>query len=243
MNRPTLFTTPSASVHRGAMPLRPVIDLASGQVVSLDLRDMPGTGPLPMDDTLFQEIGRLAGRILPGHVSLSVMVDCRLSREADFPGRVAQALKRQGVAPDRLTLFFQDQHCLAMGMAALDMLIAFKRRGFLLGLDIESLDLLPSLFVERLPVDILRLDPLDIMDVAGNIETAALAGQFVAYAGNLLMRTAARGVRHENQLAVLKHLGFSLGQGPYFAMPSLPDALPSPSPSERKDASEPGRPS
>jgi len=243
MQRIPLFTAASASANGVSMPVRPVIDLASGQVVSVDLRDVPGSDPLSMADTLFQALIRFANRMSPERTSLSLQLDSRTLCDPHFPGRAAQALKRQGVAPDRLTLYFQDQDCLARGMAALDMLIALKRRGFLLGLDIKSLELLPSLYVERLPVDILRLDPLDIMDVAVNMESAALASQFVAFAGNLLMHTAARGVRHENQLAMLKRLGFTFGQGPYFAMPALPEALPAPSPSEREDAAGRNRPS
>ena len=243
MQRSALFSNASASLGNATPPARPVIDLASGQIASLDLRDIPGAAAFPCAAARSHELIRQAGHVLPGHVGLSLATGNSSLDDPAFSGRMLHALKSLGVAPGRVTLYFQDQQCLERGMAALDALLLLKRRGFQLGLDITNLDMMPSLFVERLPVDILRLDPLDIMDVAVNPETASLASDFVAYADNLLMRTAARGVRHENQLATLKRLGFTFGQGPYFAMPSLPEALPAPSPSARKDAAGRGRPS
>lgn len=243
MYRKTLLSSATARLGDRAVPVRPVIDLASGQIAGVDLRDTPGMECFFLTDARFYELLRHAHHALPERIGLSLLAGGRCLDDPVFPLVLAQALKRQGLAPERLTLYFQDRHCLDRGMAALDRLLALKRLGFQLGLDIKDLNAMPALLVERLPVDILRLDPLDIMDVTVNRETAALAAEFVTFAGNLLMRPAARGVRHENQLAVLKRLGFSLAQGPYFAMPSLPDAPPSPSPSEREEASGRDRPS
>ncbi len=222
MNRNMLFSTATESLSGPALPARPVIDLASGQIVSMDLRYKPGLHLFSLADFSFHELPRRADNTLPGHISLSLMPGSQHLADPAFPGKVAKALKLQGLAPERMTLYFQDRHCLEQGMAALDTLITFKRLGFQLGLDIKDLDGMPSLFVERLPVDILRLDPLDILDVAVNLETASLATDLVRFAGNLLMHAAARGVRHENQLAMLKRLGFAFAQGPYFAAPTLP---------------------
>ena len=52
-----------------------------------------------------------------------------------------------------------------------------------------------------------------------------MARSIVRIADELGLRTVAEGIEHDEQLAALRHLGCTLGQGYLFAAPMSPDAI------------------
>ena len=142
--------------------------------------------------------------------------------DTDFPASLAQYCHDVGAASASLCLFFADDLCLAHGHRALDQLLCFKRHGFRLGLDIANLQTMPGLFVERLPADVLRLDPLDTLIRRDDSDSIQDILAFTRYAANLLMIPAAKGVRSQEQLNLLKDMGIRIGQGPLFSTPGSP---------------------
>jgi EAL domain-containing protein (putative c-di-GMP-specific phosphodiesterase class I) len=131
--------------------------------------------------------------------------------------KMSKVAEAHGLPSSRICLFFNDQDCLPQGVAALDALLSLKRRGFRVGIDIESLDALPVLFVERLPADVLRLGPLDAAASPGDRLAFSRIKAFTRFAENLLMTTAAGGVTSTEQVAFLRNAGINVGQGPFFS--------------------------
>jgi hypothetical protein len=142
-----------------------------------------------------------------------------------FPGTMAGLCRVMGADPANLCLFFPDELCLKLGLHALEQLLRFKRLGFRLGLDIENLAVMPGLFVEKLPVDVLRLSPLDTLSLAEDPEAVRAVLDFIRYAGNLLMLPAAKGLSSHGQLSILRDLGVRIGQGPLFSTTNLPEIM------------------
>ena len=99
----------------------------------------------------------------------------------------------------------------------MEQFVRFKRLGFRLGVDIINLQTLPALIVERLPADVLRLDPLDALALPGDPQSLRDIQDFSSFAANLLMLPAARGVRSMGQLNLLRDMGVRIGQGPVFS--------------------------
>lgn len=167
-------------------------------------------------DTITEVLGKRRG-IPESEAFLCAAMGAEQLTDPEFPGTLAAACRRHGGAPAGLCLFFADSLCLSLGLCALDQFLAFKRHGFRLGLDIASLHRLPALFVERLPADVLRLDLLDALVPDGAPDAGADIPDFVAFAANLLMTPAVKGVHSRVQLNMLKDMGIRIGQGPLFS--------------------------
>jgi EAL domain-containing protein (putative c-di-GMP-specific phosphodiesterase class I) len=141
-----------------------------------------------------------------------------------LPEIMAALCRSMGTEPASLCLFFPDTLCLKLGLPALEQLLRFKRLGFRLGLDIENLNCMPGLFIEKLPVDVLRLSTMDTLALTEDPEAACAVLDFIRYAGNLLMLPAAKGLSSSGQMNMLRDMGVRIGQGPLFSSTSLTDA-------------------
>lgn len=200
------------------IPLRPLYELENGSLVAVEM--FPGLNAPESDGRACLDNIREVLRIRPGSFSRNAYVCVSMGEagllDAGLPGRIASLALRLGSTPGNLCLFFSDQTCLKHGARALDSLIACKRTGFRIGLDIEALSEMPGLFVEYLPADVLRLNPLDVMSLPEDKDTVEMVLEFTRYAANLLMTPAANGVRNTEQLNMLRDMGIRIGQGPLF---------------------------
>jgi len=198
-------------------PVNPLYELENRTLAGVELPRLHSLGAgLPEFDILTQALRKDLTALDQDGFLCSPMGADELA-DPRFPRNLARACRSHGANPASLCLFFPDQACLRLGAAALDTLLTLKRLGFRLGLDIVSLDHTPGLFVERLPVDVLRLDPLDAIIHPDDPDILRSIKDFTQFADNLLMLPAARGVRSEGQLHMLKGLGVRLGQGPLFS--------------------------
>lgn len=197
--------------------LQPLCGLENGSLVAVE---MPMAGASANGFPPSSGIRR-ALRTLPvpdaGAPYLCMSMDNRALTTPRLHEKMYALAGTHGLSPSRVCLFFSDQDCLPRGVAALDALIALKRSGFRVGLDIECLDALPVLFVERLPADVLRLGPLDAAVYPGDHHAFSRIRDFTRFADNLLMTTAAGGVTSTEQVSFLRDAGISVGQGPFFS--------------------------
>ena len=200
--------------------LRPLYELENGSLAGIE-PDFVDTFLKIGDrlDTIMEVLSKGYGLTGPEAFICAPMGEKELG-DPGFPGALAQYCQQMGAAPSNLCLFFADDLCLKHGHRALDQFLYFKRHGFRLGLDITNLQTMPGLFVERLPADVLRLDPLDTSIRQEDPDSIQDIQAFTRYAANLLMVPAARGVRSLGQLNMLKDVGIRIGQGPLFSTPS-----------------------
>ncbi|WP_173081125.1 EAL domain-containing protein [Fundidesulfovibrio magnetotacticus] len=145
-----------------------------------------------------------------------VRLGTRELADREAPARLLRAVRDMDQDAARFCLFFSDSLCKALGFRTIEQLMSFKRSGFRLGIDIDSLDAAAGPFLEMLPADVLRLGALDTVALTSDPDGAAELASFTHFADNLLMIPAASGVRNRAQLSMLRQTGMRFGQGPLF---------------------------
>jgi EAL domain-containing protein (putative c-di-GMP-specific phosphodiesterase class I) len=106
---------------------------------------------------------------------------------------------------------------------ALEVLTALRAIGVHLSVDDFGTGYSSLSYLRRFPVDVLKLDRSLVAGVDDDTDGAALAEAVLAMAEALGMSTVAEGVQTSGQLAVLRRLGFTRGQGFLFSPAVLPE--------------------
>ena len=80
-------------------------------------------------------------------------------------------------------------------------------------------------YLQRFPIDILKIDRSFVSGIDGNAEQSALARAIVRLAQTLQLEAVAEGVETESQLDRLRELGCRWAQGFFLALPQDADSL------------------
>jgi EAL domain-containing protein (putative c-di-GMP-specific phosphodiesterase class I) len=182
-------------------------------------------------------------------VHAAVHVAINLSgRQLDHAGLVADvaaALAASGVAPGRVTLEVTETALMRDTARALATLHALEALGVKLAVDDFGTGYSSLAYLQRFPVDVLKIDKAFVDGVADEPGDRAIARTVAALGQSLGLRTVAEGVETEAQRAALAALGCELGQGYLFARPlSAADAgalLTQPVPATSAGAAAPAR--
>jgi diguanylate cyclase len=163
---------------------------------------------------------------LPGWESFELSVNLS-PHQVDHPsliGDVRHVLETSGLAPGTLILELTE------GMLLRDMDAAVKRLSALKALDLRiALDDFGTGFsslgyLERFPIDILKIDRSFVARV-GTGDRTALAEVVIKLSQALHLRTVAEGIERQDQFDELCRLGCRLGQGYLIAKPGPADAV------------------
>ncbi|MDF1504261.1 EAL domain-containing protein [Roseisolibacter sp. H3M3-2] len=157
--------------------------------------------------------------------SVAVNVSARQLAGDDFARTVADALRDSGLPPRRLVLEVTESVLLGDLDAALRRLEALRALGVRLALDDFGTGYSSLAYLQRLPVDLLKIDRTFTAGLDGSGRRAALARSIVAMADTLGLETVAEGVETDAQHAALVALGCRLAQGYRYARPMDADAL------------------
>ena len=79
-------------------------------------------------------------------------------------------------------------------------------------------------YLQKLPIDVLKIDRSFITDMLGNSESQAIVSTILSLASALGMKTTAEGIETEQLSNALRNLGCTVGQGYYYARPLARDA-------------------
>lgn len=206
-----------SSLKSQDVSLRPLYKLENGTLAALELNfDVPLSSGDARLDTLAKSLGNMHDAFSAETFLCVSLAEPELSDPA-FPEALAAACDGLRLDASRICPFFADSLCSTLGFSSLEQLLRFKRLGFRLGIDITNLQALPALLVERLPADVLRLDPLDALAHPADPQSLRDIRDFTRFAANLLMLPAARGVRSQGQLSLLRDVGVRIAQGPVFS--------------------------
>lgn len=238
------------AVQRGQLRLeyQPIVELSTRVLTGLEalLRwDHPGRGPiapgqfLPFAEEtgLIQEIGRWvffeACRQMrewrdawPGAQSLYMAVN--LSRRqlvnSDLAEVVCDALGAAGCPPESLKLEVTESSVMPDPDLAVAVLEGLRGLGVTVAIDdfgngYSSLDSL-----QLLPFDTLKVDQTVVARLDGTERNAEIVKTVVGLASRLGLTAVAEGIETPEQLAELRELGCSHGQGFLFARPADPAA-------------------
>jgi|HigsolmetaAR202D_1030399.scaffolds.fasta_scaffold00259_26 PAS domain S-box/diguanylate cyclase (GGDEF) domain len=143
---------------------------------------------------------------------------------------VQQALARHGVPARALELELTESMLMQEPDAAVDMLRRLKAIGVRLSLDDFGTGYSSLGYLQRFPIDVLKIDRSFVQTIGCGPDGAAIADAVIALAHRLKLRVVAEGVEIEAQRRYLLAQGCDELQGFLFSRPLPPQALALPAP-------------
>jgi diguanylate cyclase (GGDEF)-like protein len=237
------------ALQRGELHVlyQPIVELDSGNLTGVEAlvrwqhptQDMssPATFiPLAEETGLIVPIGRWVlgeacrqGRrwqLAGGRpLTVSVNVSARQLVDPGFARDVAAALAESEFPADRLILEITESTLMADSPAAVERMYELKALGVRLAIDDFGTGYCSLSYLQRFPLDIMKIDKAFIAQMATNGNDAALASTIVALAATLKLFTVAEGVEDADQRQQLLALGCDHGQGFLFAEPVAASAI------------------
>jgi EAL domain-containing protein (putative c-di-GMP-specific phosphodiesterase class I) len=139
-------------------------------------------------------------------------------REASFVDGVRRSLALSGLEPDRLVLEITESTLIDENDLATGQLTELRSFGIRTALDDFGTGYSSLAYVQRLPLDIIKIDKEFVQSV-DELRSQALANTIVNMARNLGLRTVAEGIETECQALELARLGCEFAQGYLFFKP------------------------
>ncbi len=146
-------------------------------------------------------------------ITLAVNVSMRQLLQSSFLTEVTAILKRSGVPPAAIELELTETSAMANPLQTIDTLSMLKKLGLRLALDDFGTGYSSLAYLQKLPLDVLKIDKAFIHGVANNNSDAEIVRLILALAQTLQLETVAEGVETAEQIAILNRMGCHLGQG------------------------------
>ena len=156
---------------------------------------------------------------------LSVNLSPRHFQESTVVEDVREALARSGLPSPMLTLEITESVLMQEGAVTLDKLRALKSLGLQLALDDFGTGYSSLGYLQRFPIDILKIDRTFVEPIGSLGVDPAIARAIVALGRSLHIETIAEGIERPEQREGLLSLGCSLGQGFLFAQSMSAEAF------------------
>jgi diguanylate cyclase (GGDEF)-like protein/PAS domain S-box-containing protein len=153
-------------------------------------------------------------------IGMAINVSARQLQHPDFVGHVEEALAESGFPPHSLTLELTESVLLASGAQTEARLAALKAAGISLALDDFGTGYASLSYLQRFPVDIVKIDRSFTDTIAsGNADLVLLKG--IVDLGNALgLNLVAEGIQTRAQHEIVRALGCHGAQGFYFGYPT-----------------------
>jgi len=219
---------------------QPIVNLASGEVGGVEALvrwDHPQYGllmpqqfiPLAEETGLITRVGvwvlteacREVCRWRHEHPERDLAVHVNLSArelvDRDVVQDVRLALAETRVDPRAVVLEITEHVLMQQSAAVLERLTALKALGVRLAIDDFGTGYSSLAYLQRFPIDILKVARPFIEELGTGVEKAALARAIIGLGDTLKLVTIAEGVERQEQVALLLELGCALGQGYHFA--------------------------
>jgi diguanylate cyclase (GGDEF)-like protein/PAS domain S-box-containing protein len=150
---------------------------------------------------------------------VTVNLSARQLQDPGLPFAVATALDELAMDPAALTLEITESVLMHDRDVSLARLLDLKFLGVRLAIDDFGTGYSSLAYLQRFPLDVLKVDKAFVDGVAHGPEEAALAAAIVRLGHSLHLRTVAEGVEQPEQVAHLRRLGCQEAQGYLFARP------------------------
>ncbi|AHG88463.1 diguanylate cyclase [Gemmatirosa kalamazoonensis] len=152
-------------------------------------------------------------------VGVSVNVSGRQVEDPSFVDDLRAVLTATGLEPSSLTLEITESVIMRDSETTLRFLREVKSLGVRVAIDDFGTGYSSLAYLQRFPVDVLKIDKAFVDQVAQGGNDAAIARTIVSLAETLGLRTVAEGIERPDQHAGLRLLGCQLGQGFHYARP------------------------
>jgi diguanylate cyclase (GGDEF)-like protein len=186
----------------------------SGLIVSI--------GDWVIDEVCRQAMEWNAAGVLPAKIFVNIS-GVQLAR-ADFAWKIAKALERSGLAPERLELEITESWIISDLSGAADKLQQLRDLGVGIAIDDFGAGYSTFNYLQQLPLDTLKIDRCFIQRLDGSAPNLSTVRAIIGLAKQLGLKTVAEGVETEQNLAQLREIGCDLIQGFLLASPMEPQA-------------------
>jgi diguanylate cyclase (GGDEF)-like protein len=221
---------------------QPKIDIASGSIRSVEAllrwqhptrgRMMPGdfiaiaedTGLiLPIGEWVVREACRQARawqlQGLP-FLRLAVNVSPTQFRQSGFSNMVREALEAHSLDPSYLEIELTEATLMSNAERSVAMLEQLSRLGILVAIDDFGTGYSSMTYLQRFPIDKLKIDRSFICDLDSNPDDASIVRAIISLAHSLRLKVVAEGVETAAQLEILRRMGCDQYQG-YLHSPAI----------------------
>jgi len=239
------------ALERGEFTLhyQPIVKLSSGRVAGLEALvrwQHPVRGmipplefiPLAEETGLILDIGQWVLRQACGQINewnakrtgqppLTISVNlsaCQL-RERELPAIVSTVLRETGLDPAQLVLEITESVLMQEKDEMPQRLEELKALGVRLAVDDFGTGYSSLAYLQRFPVDILKIDKSFVDELGHGPKAAAVTSAIVRLGQTLNLSTVAEGIELDAQYGELRDGGCDLGQGYFFARPMTGDQV------------------
>jgi len=232
--------------ERLTLAYQPVIDLASGRPCGFEALARWKENGDDISPATFVPVAEDSGLILPlgrwalesavrtlaqwdaatGRADTRVAVNVssiQIARD-DVPRLVGDTLSRYGIAPERLMLEITESAIIAEPERAARTLNEIRETGATLALDDFGTGYSNLAYLQKLPLDVLKIDQSFITGMLGDRDKVAIVRAVLSLADALGIKTTAEGVETLELSRTLAALGCMRGQGFYYSAPLPPEA-------------------
>jgi diguanylate cyclase (GGDEF)-like protein/PAS domain S-box-containing protein len=223
---------------------QPIVELASGRIAGLEALvrwEHPIEGRLPPSE--FVPLAERTGMILPlgawilrracadarawqqTHPQVAVRVNISPSQLVDaLPDEIDAALGASNLEPERLVVEVTEA-AMIPDPAEVDVPNALRSLGVTIALDDFGTGYSSLAFLDRLPLDELKIDRQFVARLGKSDAGAAVVSTILRLAQTFGLRAVAEGIETEAQLQALLELGCKFGQGFHFSRPIPTDRV------------------
>ena len=225
---------------------QPIIDIEKSLTLGFEALmrwDHPVHGSIPPDrfipiaesNGLIVEIGEWIlrqscnqvaqwNREFEADVMVSVNVSIRQIAKGEFFPIVQQVLLETGVPPHLLRLEVTETVLIQNTEETMKRLVAMRDLGIKIGIDDFGTGYSSLAYLHKMPVDVLKIDRSFVAYMTESDKHEAIVRTIITLAESLKLQVVAEGIETPDQLAMLRELGCSMGQGFLFAKPCPADA-------------------
>jgi EAL domain-containing protein (putative c-di-GMP-specific phosphodiesterase class I)/ribosomal protein S27E len=158
-------------------------------------------------------------------LDVSVNVSTRQLEEPDLAAQVARVLGDTGLNPTTLILEITETWPVRDMDLAVATLQDLKSLGVRLAVDNFGCGYASLEYVQRFPIDILKIHGSFVDAVTAGGESARLSAAVIELAGILNFERVAVGIERADQVQLLRQLGCDAAEGEYFGRPIPADAM------------------
>lgn len=171
-----------------------------------------------------KNLARMESLQAPG-CYLAVNISTLDLADDDLPNWLSQEIKTSGVDPQRLQLEVTESGLMAAGDGPIEVLKRLRSSGVKLAIDDFGTGQSSLAYLQRLPVDELKIDRSFVDRVDLDARRQYLLGAIVDLGHSLDLKVTAEGVETVQELAVLRRVGADLLQGYLVSKPLAEDAF------------------
>ncbi len=165
---------------------------------------------------------QLAG--LPA-LRISVNLSARQFEQANLVEMVRQILAKTELEPEYLELEVTETALMNDIERSVNVLTQLRELGVSLALDDFGTGYSSLNYLQRFPVNMLKIDRSFVQDVMSNPNSATITDAIIALAKSLRLTITAEGIETKEQRDYLKARGCDEGQGFYFSRPANADTI------------------